>query len=406
MPLPSFARWGGWLLLLGLLPGTAAAQESWGEWLYRQVEQHPDVLAAKQAMQAQLTGFEAGRQPIYNPSIEAAVEKEGREDNVALGLSQTVDFWGKRAARTAKIPAQQQAARSAYQAVLRARLAEAVQAWVRWQTARAVWENAAQQERQLLAIIDQLERRQESGDIGRVDVALGYLALPQRLQSSAEAQADLQQARVHVQSFLPQGIEQTQDVPQDLWRVPDWPDLETVLMEHPEVQAARDRWLAAQQEAQYARLETREDPTVGINVGRMAQESVFGLSVSIPWEARSDFRHQIQAAAEQAGAEEAAFRARYRRQLAVVQGSLAALKAYDSRYRRWQTLREGRLQEAEPLLKQQWDSGEITTAQYLSALAQSAEGRQAGIELERQWRLAVVTVLADAGQLLPALQTP
>ena len=51
------------------------------------------------------------------------------------------------------------------------------------------------------------------------------------------------------------------------------------------------------------------------------------------------------------------------------------------------------------LLNKRWEAGDINTSDYLLALNQRAEGLQAGIQLEKQFKLAEISFVLSMGQL-------
>ena len=59
----------------------------------------------------------------------------------------------------------------------------------------------------------------------------------------------------------------------------------------------------------------------------------------------------------------------------------------------------GRGKHSGDLLHKQWQSGDISTTEYLLALQQRAEGLNAGIELQSQYQLSQIDWLLQVGQV-------
>ena len=71
----------------------------WRNWFVTQIEQHPDVIAAKENMNSVFSTAENLEQPLYNPELETEYEREEESNNYRIGFSQTVDWWDKRGVR-------------------------------------------------------------------------------------------------------------------------------------------------------------------------------------------------------------------------------------------------------------------------------------------------------------------
>ena len=100
------------------LPMFAYAEtSSWSAWLASQIQQHPEVLAAREQLLGSNASADALEQPLYNPELSTDLERNGEEDNYRVGVQQTIDWWDRRGAR------RQQAGfmRSAAEALVRAR---------------------------------------------------------------------------------------------------------------------------------------------------------------------------------------------------------------------------------------------------------------------------------------------
>ena len=62
---------------------------------------------------------------------------------------------------------------------------------------------------------------------------------------------------------------------------------------------------------------------------------------------------------------------------------------------------QSRGESAETLLEAQWQSGDITTTEYLLGLQQLNDGLSAGIELMTQYEITQIQFLLDSGQIIP-----
>ena len=151
--------------------------------------------------------------------------------------------------------------------------------------------------------------------------------------------------------------------------------------------------------AQYAMLETKADPTIGISAGKNDVDNVVGVTFSMPLNIRNDYQANAKAENQQANAAEASFRSVMRKQKYLIQASTASLISNKKYLGRWQQLMQGRGEHSAQLLQKQWQVGDLNTSDYLLALQQRAEGLYAGIELQAQFKISEVQWLLDVGQL-------
>ena len=175
--------------------------------------------------------------------------------------------------------------------------------------------------------------------------------------------------------------------------------VEQWLTQHPQVLAAQALWQVQKNIAQYAMLETKADPTIGLSAGKNADDNIVGITFSMPLNIRNDYQANAKAKNQQAIAAEANFRAVMRKQKYLIQASTASLISNKKYLGRWQALMQGRGEHSAKLLENQWQLGDLNTSDYLLALQQRAEGLYAGIELQAQFKLSEVQWLLNVGQL-------
>ncbi len=126
---------------------------------------------------------------------------------------------------------------------------------------------------------------------------------------------------------------------------------------------------------------------------------MLGVTFSMPLNIRNNYSAQARAANQQAIAAEANFRSVMRKQRFAIQSSTDTLITYQKNYQRWQQLMNGRGKRSGDLLQKQWQSGDVSTTEYLLALQQRAEGLNAGIELQSQFQLSQIDWLLQVGQI-------
>jgi len=379
-----------------------AETPGWTAWLASQVQQHPDVLAAREQWQGSNASADAAEQPLYNPELSTDLERIGEEDNYRVGVQQTIDWWDRRGARRQQAGFMRTAAEAQYRRQLLDKTAEALAALVEWRSASRAATIVEGQKKQLDTLLELVEKRRRAGDLGSIDAELTFLSLSQQLAQVAEVEAALQKAESRVRELLPQWTPERGGIPEDFWPSQPGSATDQELLQHPAVASAQARWQALKEEAEATRRAARAEPTVGLNAGRDGGESVAGLTFSIPLNMRNNFSAETRAAERTALEAEARFQAVYRKQRFDWQAAQAAWQRYEQQYRRWQDVVLGRVENSAELLERQWRSGDLSTTDYLLALNQRAVSLLAGIELEKQTRLTLTDVLLQSGRLAAA----
>ena len=382
------------------LPMFAYAEtSSWSAWLASQIQQHPEVLAAREQLLGSNASADALEQPLYNPELSTDLERNGEEDNYRVGVQQTIDWWDRRGARRQQAGFMRSTAEALYQQQVLDKTADALAALVEWHAANRAAAIAQAQQQQLNALLEQVDKRQQAGDLGSIDAELTFLSLSQQLAQVAEAEAAIQKAEIRVRELLPAWAPTRGGIPDDFW--PSQPDLtsDQELRQYPAVASAHARWQSLKEEAEVTRRTAKAEPTFGVNAGRDGGEGVVGLTFSIPLNVRNNFSAETRAAERIALEAEARFQAIYRKQRFDWQAAQATWQRFEQQYRRWQEVVQGRVENSAELLKRQWRTGDLSTTNYLLALNQRTESLLAGIELEKQTRLALTEALQQSGHL-------
>lgn len=386
-----------------------AQSSSWNAWLTSQIQQHPDVIAAREQWLGANASADAAEQPIYNPELSAELERNGDEDNYLVGVEQTIDWWDKRGAKRQQASHLRTAAKALYRQQLLDKTAEALDALLEWHFANRAAVVAQAQQQQLNTLLELVEKRQQAGDLSSIDAELTFLSLSQQLLQVAEVEVALQKAQIRVHELLPEWSPERGGIPDDFWPSRSDSVTDQELLKHPAVASAYDNWQSFKEEAEVEKRAAKAEPTVGVNAGRDGDENVVGLTFSIPLNVRNNFNAETRAAESKALEAEARFQAFFRKQRFNWQAAHNTWQRYAQQYRRWQTVAQGRVENSAELLERQWRSGDLSTSNYLLALNQRAESLLAGIELEKQTQHALTEVLQQSGRLnimtIPAISS-
>ena len=159
------------------LPLLAQAQTSgWDAWLASQIQQHPDVLAAREQWLGSNASADAVEQPIYNPELSTDLERIGEEDNYRVGVSQTIDSWDRRGAKRQQAGYLRSAAEALYRQQVLDKTFDALAALVEWHAANRAAAITQAQQQQLNTLLELVKKRQQAGDLGSIDAELTFLS--------------------------------------------------------------------------------------------------------------------------------------------------------------------------------------------------------------------------------------
>ena len=294
-------------------------------WLAKQVNQHPDIIAAKEEMNAVFSNAQGSKLPLYNPELETGYEREGSDNNYSIGINQTIDWWDKRETKEQQANFSFTQARKYFDFLVQEKTAQALQALITWQAAKQQTAIAQEQEKQLGVLLDIVNDRQKAGDLGQVDVELTFLSLSQMLNITAKVQVQLKQAEAQIKELLLDWTPDKEVLPTQGLTISNYQFSPQWIEQHPLVIAAKAQWQMTKSDAQLALLATKADPTFGINTGRTDRESVLGVTFSIPLNIRNNYSAQARAANQQAIAAEANFRSVMRKQKFAIKSSADAL---------------------------------------------------------------------------------
>ena len=397
-------------LLLATAVHAADTPEDWSSWLVRQIDMHPDVVAASETMNANLALADQLDRPIYNPDLLGSYEREGDANNWRVGLGQTFDINHRRAAQNDQAAAVRSAARQGFASAWQGKAIEVLSAMVARQAAQQRFELALEQQAQLDVIIDLMRQRQEAGDVGQIDVEMTMLSLSQRLNDTALSLAAFQSAEATLRELLLMWNENLAEVPEEFWALPVVQPPEDWLLNHPDVLAAKAIWESLQHQAAVTDRARKAEPTLVLDGGKEGDENVVGLALAVPLLLRNNYDDQVRSARQTALAAKADYRATQRRLSFDMEAATTVAHQYRAQFQRWQNVSANSGERSGNLLERQWAEGDLGTNEYLVLLQQRINGLLASIELTENYRLSLLEWLNTTGrvraQLVPANAMP
>ncbi len=364
------------------------------------VEANPQVNAARAALDASVALEGAAGRPLYNPELEFEAEDADSEVR-ALGISQTLDWGGKRKARTAVAESERRSVESDYLAIRWQVTADLLSALASYQTESDRSALATARAGRMRDFADLAEQRFEAGDISQIEFDLAVLAFTDARIKQATASANVAEAKQAVSSFA------VGSPPSE------WPAIQTALppltieasraselvMSLPHVRAAQLRVAAAAARVELRQRERRLDPTLTLRGGTEDDETLVGVNVTIPLPVRNRYTYEVTAAsAERRKAQQDASDIS-RHAYARFQGAQERYQLSRTAWQDWQRTGGVSLQRQSDLLWRLWEAGELSTTEFLVQLRQTLDTRESALELrETLWRAWLEWLIAS-GQI-------
>ena len=364
------------------------------------IDANPQVNAARAALDASVALEGAAGRPLYNPELEIEAEDADSETR-ALGISQTLDWGGKRKARTAVAESERRSVEANYLAVRWRVTAELLSALASYQTESDRSALAAVRSGTMQDFAELAEQRFDAGDISQIEFDLAVLAFTDARIKQATASANVAEAKQAVSSLAVGS------------RPGEWPAIQTELplltvspseatdlvMSLPHVRAAQWRADAAAARVKLRERERRPDPTFTLRGGTEDDETLVGLNLSIPLHVRNSFRNEVTAAsAERRQAQQEAANIS-RQAYARFQGAQERYQLSRAAWADWQRTGGISLQRQTDLLWRLWESGELSTTEFLVQLQQTLDTRESALELRAALWRAWFEWLTASGQI-------
>ncbi len=380
--------------------GDARASVALTRFVQAVVDSNPRVQAARAGLEASSALRDAASRPLYNP--ELSLDAENAQARIrTLSFSQTLDWGGKRKARTAVAELDRLVAEAEY---LDARWTVAVDLFnglALYQTG-VERSRLAQTRQQLMEEYAALaKRRFEIGELDQMELDQALLSLTEARIQKAMAAADLSEVRQAVYNLVSRTPEaQWPSLPAKLPELPGQnADPKVLVQALPEVVAAQHRVNMADAVVALRRRERRPDPTLSLTGGYEDGERLIGLGLSIPLPIRNRFAHEVTAAmAERDQAQKLADDTVQMAQAFLV-GAAERYELSRSAWGEWEQLGRKSLDRQSEELRRLWQAGDLSTADYLAQLEQTIHVRESALDLHSQvWRAWFEWLLA-AGQV-------
>jgi len=397
------------IALLFSAASTAQLSNSWQQQVLKSVKNHPLLTAQSATLAAQQARANSKRQALYNPELSTGFEKEGQQNNYQVGISQTLDWWDKGDVLGRSADYEVLTAQLEYDVVFISTLADLLRSLVTHNAAAKQLAFIQQQEQRVYSLISQIKERRKVGDLGQIDSQLALLTLSKNFNVTAQTIESFEQAKMDVNRLLPTKNTFVYDFPTNFWAL----NLNVISMrnvnKHPIVLLAQSKWNEQREQANLTKLMSKGDPTIGLTMGRNGNDNTIGVNLSMPLNVRNNYSNEVISAEQDALSLEVLLQNTVNNQRAGFNKAKNIIASYQHRLSYQQEndvlFSEKDNERTIALLKKQWKSGDVNTADYLIAMTQVADGWMATIDLKASYQIATIDYLEQSGLLVSYLSS-
>lgn len=361
----------------------SALSEAWSR--------HPSAFSAERKLAAARARATAAGRPIYNPALEVAADNEGEDHMRTVGLSQTLDLFGKRRARQAVGTAELARAEAEFTLQANTFARDWLTGWTHLLSARRQLELGEQRVALAERLVELAERQRLVGDISVPERDLVLLARDEALAEQASLAADAASAE-EAFSRVGGSLDSLASLP--IMEAPpaDMPTVGASPVEDlPEFRIALADANVAQQRIAVATRDRRPDPTVSVRGGQInngpATGNIVGISVSIPLFLRNSYGAEVVAANADAASADADVKRLKLELQAHVDSTARTYAAVHAAWLAWHRSRGTDLAARSRDLERLWQAGELSTVDYVLQIKQTLDTALAGAALDgRVWQ--------------------
>jgi cobalt-zinc-cadmium efflux system outer membrane protein len=347
---------------------------------------HPRLLAARDELHTAVTRLQAADRPLYNPELE--IDTENTDINTStLQLSQTIDSGGQRNARTRVATAELESARAAYELAELKLLKDLLITLANEQSGRKIAELAKEGLGLMREFADIAQQRYQAGDLTLVERDLAQLAYNEALMTHAQALSDAAAARENLIALYQRPPLSTPNLP-ELLPSPELPaNVDAFLNDLPVMRKSEHKLIATSENVDLRQSERSWEPTIAVRGGREDEESLVGVTLSLPLKIRNNQKAEVQTARQELARSEQALRQQKRDTKARLLSSTERYRLLQTAFNEWLKTGRGHVTRQLKLIKRLWRSGDMSTTEYLVQLKQALETQASGIELRnKMWR--------------------
>ena len=363
------------------------------EFITQILEGHPSLLSTEASQRAVEARAQGKAQSIYNPAIEIGYVNN-RDRDKEIGISQTIDWSGKRRARSKVGRAEVAASKSVYLLVKKDLITEMLQNLTEYQTALKIYKVAEDRTSLSEDFLKLAQRRNLAGELPRSELLTAMLALSESQAAKNKASSELSQSKENLIAL----VGEEREVWPNLSGIPVANDALTFAYDIetlPEIALARNQIEISKAQINVARSERKPDPTIGVTIGQEGGGSRFdaeprrttvGLKLSLPIPVWNSYKAEVRASGADLNQAEQDYFVVENKVRARLDATINRYQSAASAWSEWSKQGVMPLSEQRDLLKRLFEAQEISAVDYLIQLNQTFEVENTSIELNgRLW---------------------
>lgn len=349
----------------------------------------PLVQEAEAEMDAARAQAKADSKWRYNPEVEFEVEdKNGEERSKFIGISQTIDWNGKFRAAGEVAKYEMQAAIAERDDARQTIAVGLLTALMDCHAARDILTLSSERTNLMERFASLAEKRFNAGDIDQSEYHLAQLALSEALIQHADAETELGEYRLELESlmgFSTNNMKMLPTLPDILPEIDiSGENVDELIMKLPAIRILQNKGKAARASIKRAKRERLPDPTISLKGGQEEGANMIGVSVSIPLNIFNTYGSEVDVAKYQNTAQVKSMQSAFHIAKSRFYNSKKRYELSRRTWNAWNLKGRKALEEQVYTLNSKFNVGELSATDYLVQVQQTLDTRIAAKELHRK----------------------
>ena len=339
---------------------------------------NPAVKSAQEKLEAELARGRSLGQSLYNPTLDLEYENSDQVTK-SIGISQTIDWRGKRTTNQNLAQIRTEKARLEYKIArnnVMASIAKAISDYERNNEILSLREKSLNSATELASYA---QSRHLQGDITLKELQTANLALFRARTEKNNAMSAMLGAKQLVEALT--GVEAMYWSLTYLSNLPLPPLEENINRESPSLLLSQAAYFEKKAEVEVARKRRSVDPTVGVKYGKEGDSDLIGVNLSVPLPIRNTFSHDFVASQKDMQSSEFDFENKKRLYEATLISNHSRISLLSSSWQSWQSGDDKSLDNQYELMARLLENDEISTLNYLLEIEQLFQTEEAIIDM-------------------------
>lgn len=339
---------------------------------------NPAVKSAQEKLEAEVARGRSLGQSLYNPTLDLEYENSDQVTK-SIGISQTIDWRGKRTTNQNLAQIRTEKARLEYKIArnnVMASIAKAISDYERNNEILSLREKSLNSATELASYA---QSRHLQGDITLKELQTANLALFRARTEKNNAMSAMLGAKQLVEALT--GVEAMYWSLTYLSNLPLPPLEENINRESPSLLLSQAAYFEKKAEVEVARKRRSVDPTVGVKYGKEGDSDLIGVNLSVPLPIRNTFSHDFVASQKDMQSSEFDFENKKRLYEATLISNHSRISLLSSSWQSWQSGDDKSLDNQYELMARLLENDEISTLNYLLEIEQLFQTEEAIIDM-------------------------